>query len=273
MLSRIVSTAPVFLLVAARCFALILTMPLLSNGMISRRAKVALAAYLAYFILPQVSLNEGMFAAYSSFITATGSFNLDYAFLLAGEVLIGIIMGFFVTVIFGAFSTAGQFFAFQMGFSAAEAYDSLSQVENPLMGEYFNFVAMLVFLQNHWFQEIFLGALKTSFQSLNAFSIVTHLDSLFTFMLSSLTSLFANALILALPIMGSLFLINATMGILSKAAPQMNLLSDGFPILMLTGFFIITALMPYLCNFFTDCFVSGYRSLEQLFIRLGGGGI
>ena len=52
---------------------------------------------------------------------------------------------FFVSMIFAAFSTAGQFFAFQMGFSAASAFDSLSQVENPLMGQYFNFIGILVF--------------------------------------------------------------------------------------------------------------------------------
>ncbi len=273
MLGRLVSAAPVFLLVAARCLALVLTMPLLSNSSIPRRAKIALAAYMAYFVLPSVSLDSGVYGAYASYISADGAFNLDYAFLLAGEALIGIIMGFFINVIFGAFSSAGQFFSHQMGLAVASAYDSLNQVENPLMGEFFNFAALLVFLQNHWFQEIFLGALKTSFSSLNAFSIVNHQGQLLTFMLSSLTSLFTNALVLALPIMGTLFLINVTMGILSKAAPQMNLISDGFPILLLMGYFIIIILLPYLCDFFTECFVSGYRSLERLFVSLGGGGI
>ena len=61
------------------------------------------------------------------------------------------------------------------------------------------------------------------------------------------------------------------MGILSKAAPQMNLLSEGFPILMLTSFLILSFLMPALMEFFTDSFVRGFRTLERLFISLGGG--
>ncbi len=270
MLESIVSEAPVFLLVASRTFAFILTLPLFSSRNISRIAKLALTGYMAYFIFPQVSLISGSFAPYADYIQSDGSFTLEYVLLLLGEGLIGIVLGFFIQIIFASFSTAGQFFAFQMGFSAAEAYDSLNQVENPLMGQYLNLIAMLIFLQNHWFQELFLGGLVTSFKSLNAFAIVNHSEELMHFMLSGLSSLFVNAFTIALPIMATLFLINVTVGILAKAAPQMNLLSEGFPILMLTSFFVITQLMPYMCEFFTSSFVQGFHQMERLFLRLGG---
>lgn len=273
MLETIVGNAPVFLLVAVRCFALIMTCPLFSSKRVPRFAKFALAGYMAYFIFPQVSLSSGTYAAYASYISTAGSFTQEYIFILIGEGLIGIIVGFYVTVIFSAFSTAGQFFAFQMGFSASQVYDSLSEVENPLMGEFFNFIAMLIFLQNHWFQRLFLGGLVTSFKSLNTFSIIDHSDHLASFMLSSLTILFKDALTVSLPLMGTLFLINVCMGMLAKAAPQMNLLAEGFPILMLTSFFLLTVLMPNICEFFEAGFVSGFRHLENLFIRLGGGGV
>ena len=267
-IDRILSQAPVFLLVAARCFTTVLTLPLLSSRTVHRRAKLALALCMAYFIFPQISLDSGTFSSYSQFISADGSFTLQYVLLLLGEGLIGIILGFFVQIVFGAFSTAGQFFAFQMGFSASEVYDALSQVENPLMGQFFNFVAMLIFLQNHWFQKLFLQGLVSSFSTLNAFSIVEHGDALLKFMLSSLSHLFLDALIIALPIMATLFLINVTMGILSKAVPQMNLLSEGFPILILCTFLIIFLLLPYLCSFFEQCFNYSFENLGRLFIEL-----
>ena len=130
----------------------------------------------------------------------------------------------------------------QMGFSASEVYDALSQVENPLMGQFLNFVAMLIFLQNRWFATLFAGALETSFKSLNVFSIIESGNTIALFMTRGLTLLFRDALVIALPIMATLFLINVTMGILSKAAPQMNLLSEGFPILILTAFYIMRKL-------------------------------
>ena len=273
MIDYIISSAPIFLLIVARCFALFMTVPLFSSRSVSRVAKLALTAYMAYMIFPTVSMQDGPYASYSPYIMANGHFSLEYILLLIGEVLIGVIIGFYISIIFAAFSTAGQFFAFQMGFAASEVYDSLSQVENPLMGQYLNLTAMLIFLQNNYFQGVFVNALGASFKSLNAFAIVTHSQNLMFFMLSSLTSLFKNAMILAMPIMGTLFLINVTMGILSKAAPQMNLLSEGFPILILTSFFIITRLLPDFVDLFMKNFVSGFRQIEQLFIKLSGGGV
>ena len=272
MLNSMVANAPVFLLVAVRCFALIMTLPLFSTRAVPRIAKVTLAAYFAYLIFPQISLTGGAYASYAEFIRPDGAFNLEYVLLLLGEGMIGIIIGFFISLIFAVFSTAGQFFAFQMGFAASEVYDALSQVENPLMGQFLNLVAMLVFMQNHWFQSLFSGGLVSSFDSLNAFSIVVHNKDLAVFMLSGLTSLFRDALIIALPLMGTLFLINVTMGILSKAAPQMNLLAEGFPILILTAFFVLSILLPYFLDFFINSFSQGFNELQRLFRVLGPGG-
>ncbi|MBR4449666.1 MAG: flagellar biosynthetic protein FliR [Treponema sp.] len=268
MLETLVLRAPFYLLVAGRCFALLLTLPLFSMRTIPRMAKVALAGYMAFLIYPQVD-----FISYQPYMTSDGVFNLNYLLLLAGEVLIGVITGFYVNIIFTAFSTAGQFFAFQMGFSASEVYDSLSQVENPLMGQFFNLIALLLFLQNHWAQLLFSGGLTSSFTTMNSmlFLMDGARDHLMTFMLTSLTKLFADAFIIALPIMGTLFLISVTMGILSKAAPQMNLLSEGFPIMILLSFFIISSLMQVLCDFFIRSFGTGFMNLQSLFAFFRGG--
>lgn len=272
MLEQIVLKAPLFLLVCGRCFALILTLPLFSLRTIPRMAKIALTGYMAYILLPQVN-----FDSYSPYLSYDGVFSLDFWLLLAGEVLIGIIIGFYVNIIFTAFSTAGQFFAFQMGFSASEVYDSLSQVENPLMGQFFNFIAMLLFLQKGWVQLLFGRGLIASFHTMNSLelTLAAGRKEILDFMLASLTKLFADAFVIALPIMGTLFLISVTMGILSKAAPQMNLMSEGFPIMILLSFFIITMLMNNLCEFFVHSFDAGFHNLQNLFAFFGdstGGG-
>lgn len=270
MLERIVLQAPLFLLVAARCFAMVMTMPLFSMRSIPRIAKIALTGYMAYMIVPNVDMSS-----YMPYISGDGAFSLSYIMLLAGEALIGIIIGFYVNIIFSAFSAAGQFFAFQMGFSASEVYDALSQVENPLMGQFFNLIAMLLFLQNQWAQRLFGGALVASFETMNSLKVVIAAgqNEIIRFMLSSLTSLFGNAFIIALPIMGALLLVSITTGILGKAAPQMNLLSEGFPVMILFSFFIIMSLMGVLCNYFMNAFNSGFEILQNLFafFRESGG--
>ena len=172
-------------------------------------------------------------------------FSLIYILLIGGEALIGVIMGFYVQIIFAAFSSAGQFMAFQMGFSAASTYDALSQVENPLMGQFFNFIAMLVFMQTQWFQRLFLGGLSNSLRTFNIITLISNKQHFIQFMLKGLSKLFADALIISLPIMGTLLLITVCTGLLSKAAPQMNLLSEGFPIMILLSFFLIQLTEDY----------------------------
>lgn len=266
MIDSILSRAPVFLLVYVRCFAMLLTLPLFSMRSVSRIVKIALAGYMAFFIFSTLD-----FSAYKDFYNPDGAFSIYYVLVLAGEGLIGVVLGFYITIIFGAFSTAGQFTAFQMGFSAASTYDSLAQVENPLMGQFFNFMAIYIFIQCQWFQRLFLGGLVTSFKSLNAFSVVTNNEHFVKFMLSGLTKLFADALVISLPLMGTLLLISVCTGLLSKAAPQMNLLSEGFPIMILVSFYLIATLLPYMCDFFINSFVKGFGFLETLFTRISGG--
>ncbi len=266
MLDSILLKAPVYLIVFVRCFALIMTLPMFSMRAASRVAKVAIAGYMAFFIYGGIDVS-----LYAPYIGDDGAFSMIYVLLLIGEALIGIIMGFFISIIFAAFSAAGQFLAFQMGLSAASSYDALSQVENPLMGQFFNLVAMLVFMQTHWFQKLFLGGLVTSFSSMSALSIATANEKLARFMISGLTGLFSDALVIALPVMGTLFLITVCTGLLTKAAPQMNLLSEGFPIMILVAFTIIAIAMPSIIDFFVRSFNKGFADLENLFTSISGG--
>ncbi len=266
MIDGILQRAPVFLLMYVRCLAMLMTLPLFSMRTVSRTAKIALAGYMTFILLPSVD-----FSAYTPYIAGDGAFTLEFVLLAAGEGLIGVIIGFFVTLIFAAFSTAGQFFAFQMGFSASEVYDSLSQVENPLMGQFLNLVAMLVFMQNRWFQKLFAGVLASSYASLNAVSLVESRSRIVRFLVSGLTGLFADALVISLPIIGTLLMISICTGLLSKAAPQMNLLSEGFPVMILVSFLLVMWLMPSLCDFFIRSFSRGFSELHNLFMTLRGG--
>lgn len=267
MINEVVESAPIFLLVAARSAGLVFTLPLFSMRTVSRTAKIAFIGYISYLLMGFAD-----FSAYSSYIGDDGAFSLMYLLLVLGEGLIGVIIGFYVSIIFAAFSTAAQFFAFQMGFSAASTYDQLSQVENPLLGQFFNFASVLIFLQIKWFQKIFLQGLTYTVQNLTVFGMIEHKEKLVSFLLSGLSKLFADAFVIALPIMGTLFLITVCTGLLSKAAPQMNLLSEGFPIMILLSFGILVAIFPHLLDFFNRSFSTGISELLNLLLGFGKGG-
>jgi flagellar biosynthetic protein FliR len=268
LLNEVLTNAPIFLLIAARALALIETAPLLSSESNPQVARVALAGFAAYSVFPQAV--ESSWAA--QLVVVNGSpFGLGFVLLLIGEAVIGIITGFFITIVFSSFSTAGQFFSLQMGFGASETFDPLAQIENPLMGSYLNLVAMLVFLTMNGFSTLFLGGFERSIQAINIVTLTAGRESVARLLTTGLSSLFLDAIIISMPILGTLFLTSLATGLISKAAPQINLLSEGFPISITVAFLLILATMPFMVEAFGRVIDGGFRSLETLFIDIGGG--
>jgi flagellar biosynthetic protein FliR len=196
-------------------------------------------------------------------------FSFRFLLLLIGEGIIGIILGFFLTIIFAAFSTAGQFFSLQMGFGASETFDPLAQVENPLMGQYLNLVSMLIFLVVGGFRELFLGGFWRSVQSISVAALVAGREPVISLMASGLSRLFLDAIIISLPILGTLFLVSLTTGLISKAAPQINILSEGFPISITTAFLLIYTSLPFMTEAFARVIDSGFESIQELYAQIG----
>jgi len=258
-LSEILAAAPAFFLIAVRAFAMIQIAPLLSSEAIPQVAKFALAGFAAHASFSTALVSEWNIAPHG----------LHFVFLVMGEALIGIIIGFFLVIIFAAFSTAGQFFSLQMGFGASETFDPLAQIENPLLGQFLNLVAMLVFVTIDGFRDLFLGGFWRSLQTINVMSLVDGREYLVSMVLAGLSRLFFDALIISLPILGTLFLVSLTTGLISKAAPQINILSEGFPISIMVSFIVILAALPFMIEAFSRVIGSGFETLHTLYLRIG----
>jgi len=250
----IVADAQLFFLLFARVIAMLSIAPLLSSSSVPRIARIALALLAATMAFPMV-------AASGYIIPDSG---LAYAFLVIGEALIGIIMGFMLALVYGAFITAGQMFSLQMGFGASQVLDPLAQIEIPLMGQFMNIMAMFVFVFTEGFQRVFLAGVYYSFQSVRAIDLVLMRNDIIETMLRGLTGLFGNALIIAFPILGTLFLVQVVMGLLAKAAPQMNLLMMGFPISIGVAFLILMVSIPFLVETFDRLIGAGFETLMRL---------
>jgi len=266
----------VFLLIAARALAMIQTAPLFSSEAIPQTARIALAGLVAFAVIPTAEI---FFTANSpnGVITLPGGelsdlrnevFSLRFGLLVIGEAIIGIIIGFYMTIIFASFSTAGQFFSLQMGFGASETFDPVAQIENPLMGQYFNLVSMLIFVTIGGFNLLFRG-FWNSVQSINIVSLIEGKEAVVTMIVSGLSRLFLDAIVISLPILGTLFLTSLTTGLISKASPQINILSEGFPISIMTAFVLILASLPFMIEAFSRVIDSGFSNIQTLFIQTG----
>jgi flagellar biosynthetic protein FliR len=269
-LNELISAAPVFLLIAVRALAMVETAPLLSSDANPQVVKIALAGFAAYAVFPDAR------TAWTLPLYGGDPVSLNFLLLIIGEGIIGVIIGFFMTIVFSAFSTAGQFFSLQMGFGASETFDPLSQIENPLMGLYLNLVAMLVFLSGGGFQKLFLGGFWRSVQSINIIALIEGREAAAGMLVSGLSRLFLDAIIISMPILGTLFLTTLATGLISKAAPQINILTEGFPISITVAFVLILGTMPFMVEAFGRVVEAGFGTIETLYTRIGaqiGGGV
>ena len=114
------------------------------------------------------------------------------------------------------------------------------QIEIPLMGQFLNLIAMFVFVSTERLPEALPhGRAAAPSRRCAAIDLVPQPGRLRRSSSSApMGALFQQALVLSLPILGTLFLVSVAMGLLSKAAPQMNLLSEGFPISIFVAFFV-----------------------------------
>ncbi len=252
----------ILLLLFARIMAMVMTAPLLSSAAIPPLARAGFALFVAAAVLPWVAE-----AGYPLPDRA-----VHYFLLIVGEIFLGLLLGFFLQLIFAAFQVAGQFFSLQMGFGASQVFDPLAQIEIPLMGQFINIMAMFIFLTVGGFQKLLLVGVMRSFQMVKAYDLVTGREYLFSMLLGSLGKLFQQALTISFPILGTLLLVSVTMGLLAKAAPQMNLLMMGFPIAIGTAFAVLVLAMPFLVSAFANIIEESFESLLEILRQLSGGG-
>jgi flagellar biosynthetic protein FliR len=138
------------------------------------------------------------------------------------------------------------------------------------MGQFLNLTAMHIFLTVGGFQKLFLGGIYLSFKVVTVSQVVESRDSIIPILLSSMSGLFGQALIIALPVMGVLLLMQITMGLLAKAAPQMNLLMLSFPMNIFMAFLVLIALMPLLIQSFEGIIDNGFIGLNELMKAMSG---
>ena len=254
--SGILDEARLFFVVFARVAALIRTAPLTSSSAIPRLARGGFILFSTVIFYYFVGDSYG----------AVPEIGLAYGMTVIAEIGLGLIMGLFLQIIFAIFQTAGQLFSFQMGFGASQVYDPLAQVEIPLIGQFLNLIGLAVFLSVSGMQRLFFSGLAGSFRVMKGTDFLVASDYLNETLITSIGRLFEQSLILAFPILGTLLLISVTMGLLAKAAPQMNLLMVGFPIQIGVGFIIMLMAAPFLAEKMSRLVDMGFGMIDSWFL-------
>ncbi len=215
----------------ARILAMIAASPVIGNKQVPKRVKVGLSVMLTIIIAPTLGVTPAI---------SIGS--PQGLLIMLQQVIIGVAMGFTMRLIFTAVEMAGELIGLQMGLGFASFYDPLNASYTPIVARWLGMIAALAFLamNGHLYM---LSALAESFKTLPVGGMLTSLE--FHEVARWGGSIFAYALQISLPILAALLTTNIALGILTRAAPQLNLFAIGFPVTLAIGFFVLALSMPY----------------------------
>jgi flagellar biosynthetic protein FliR len=153
------------------------------------------------------------------------------------EVAIGVAMGFAVQLVFDAITLGGQVIAMSMGLGFAVFLDRTRGVNIPVLGQLFLMLGMLIFLSMDGHLAL-IELVAESFHLLPISSGGLSRAAVLAIIAWS-SQLFVVALKIALPAIAALIVVNLSFGVMSRAAPTLNLFAVGFPVAMLLGFVVI----------------------------------
>ena len=160
------------------------------------------------------------------------------------QLLVGFAIGFSIRIVFAALELAGDMIGLQMGIGFATFIDPQSSNQTPLVGGFLGMLATLLFLAING-HLLVIEALIASFDVLpvgRGLSGALHWEHFATLG----GQMFLLGLQIAMPLLATMLLCNLALGVMSRAAPQLNLFSVGFPLTVLTGLAVLLLFLPHL---------------------------
>lgn len=245
-----------FLLIFVRISTFLVTAPIFSGRQIPNPYKVGLSVLLSFLCVGMVQ--DVPIETWS---------NGTLVLMILKEFLVGLVLGMVASFMFYAVQMAGSLMDFLIGFSMASLYDPSFGTNTQLTGRFKNILAFLVLFSIDGHHLLIQGIL-TSFDwiSLGA-SIPSWMDGrLSTFLLECVSKMFMIGFMMAAPIVGTLFLVDVALGIVSRTVPQMNMFAIFPPLKILIHFTVYIFVLPsffYLLNLlFESMFGSMYSILK-----------
>ena len=235
----------------ARLLGLVSAAPLFSNRIVPMRVRLAIGLAIAMAVLPalpampQVPDNSMLLMA-----------------ILVQQMFIGIAMGFMMRLVFAAVDVAGELIGLQMGLSFAVFFSPQTGGQTAVITEFLGLVALLVFvaLNGHL---MLLEALVASFEWLPV-GAMPDADG-WLLIVRYAAVMFASGLMMALPMVAALLITNIALGVLTRAAPQLNLFAVGFPVTLSVGFLVLLLSLNLLAPVLQSLFERGFDAIGQLF--------
>jgi flagellar biosynthetic protein FliR len=221
-----------YLQIFVRVAGIFVLTPVFSISEMPMTAKGFLAGGLSLVIYPIVA----------GHLAPAAGLDLPLLLVLVDHALIGVLIGFFILVYYTAFLMAGEFYSLKMGFGIINVIDPMSQTSIPILGQFKSLFALIIFISTNA-HHLVIEALVYSFRVVPVMALEAG-RPLTGALLTAMNEMFVISFQLAAPIIGTVMVIEVVMGIMSKVAPQMNVMVVGFQIKIVIGLVVLMAFMP-----------------------------
>lgn len=217
-----------FLLVFIRIAFFIFSAPFFSTKGVPRQIKVSFALFLTlivYHITPGYSV-----PAYNTV--------LGYSILIVKEAICGLLIGLAANLCTSIVVFAGRVADMEMGLSMVQLFDPLTNESNGFSGTIYEYAVILIMMVSYM-HHYFISALVETFKIIPIGTASFSSEKIMTTMTTFLGDYVSIAFRLCLPIVASIMILNAVLGILAKSAPQINMFSVGIQIKIICGLTIM----------------------------------
>ncbi|WP_434631212.1 flagellar biosynthetic protein FliR [Pseudomonas sp. Z1-29] len=222
--TQISSWVASFILPLFRVTAVLMSMPVFGTTLVPSRVRLYLAVAITVVIAPGLPP-----------MPPVNALDLSALMLVAEQILIGVLLGFSLQLFFQAFVVAGQIISIQMGMAFASMIDPTNGVNTAVIGQFLTMLVTLLFLAMNGHLVVF-EVLTESFTTMPVGSamLVNH----FWDIAGKLGWVLGAAMLLVLPAITALLVVNIAFGVMTRAAPQLNIFSIGFPLTLVLGMVI-----------------------------------
>lgn len=217
-----------YLLPLVRIMAMMMVMAGIGARNIPARVKLGLAIVVTLVAVPM--LPPAQF---------TDLFSAQMIFVVLQQLLIGVAIGFASQLLLNTFVLAGQILAMQTGLGFASVVDPANGQSVPAVGQFYLILATLLFF-------VFNGHLMMIQMVVHSFIAMPingeawPVDNYWQIATWG-GWMFTTALVLSLAPLTAMLVINMSFGVMTRAAPQLNIFSIGFPFTLVSGLIIIWA--------------------------------
>ena len=231
-----------FFLVLLRVGAILMSIPIFDSRGIPFFFKIALAFATGIVLFPLLKLDAAPIA--SDFFTLSIS--------VAGEIFLGLAIGFSVKLIFAGIQLAGQLAGYQMGLALANVMDPATSEQVPLLAQFNNLIGLLVFLSinaHYWF----IKALTESFRLVPPLNVKFG-SSLMEHLIQLSGDMFVIAIEVGAPVIAAMLITSVAFGLVARTVPQMNVFIVAMPLKIGVGLLFIGFGLPYFSAFLENIF-------------------